>query len=124
MHLYKCDLSRQNEPSENFTVRLFNGGIHFTPWKKSWSTTRFAVIEVFDKGLRFVHNPTKSTKRSQNQNCLEITKVSSFCTFGRVMYKTKTVVNFVDNRKYYCSLFSASVDNHVPSHFEVISRRF
>ena len=30
---------------------------------------------------------------------------SSFCTFGRVMYKTKTLVKFVDNRKSCCSLF-------------------
>ena len=27
----------------------------------------------FDKGLRFVHNPTKSTKRRPRQNRLEIT---------------------------------------------------
>ena len=28
-----------------------------------------------------------------------ILKGSSFCSFGRVMYKTKTPVKFVDNRK-------------------------
>ena len=36
-------------------------------------TTRFAFINKFDQGLRFVHNPTKSTKRRPLQNCLEIT---------------------------------------------------
>ena len=30
---------------------------------------------------------------------------SSLCTFGRVMYKTKTLVKFVDNCKSLCSLF-------------------
>ena len=36
-------------------------------------TTRFAVLNEFDQGLRFVHNPTKSTKRRPPQNRLEIT---------------------------------------------------
>ena len=30
---------------------------------------------------------------------------SSFCTFGRVMYKTKTLVKFVDKRKSCCFSF-------------------
>ena len=30
---------------------------------------------------------------------------SSFCTFGGVMYKTKTLVKFVNNCKSWCSLF-------------------
>ena len=30
---------------------------------------------------------------------------SSFCTFGGVMYKTKTLVKFVHKRKSCCSLF-------------------
>ena len=34
---------------------------------------RFAFINKFDQGLRFVHNPTKSTKRRPLQNRLEIT---------------------------------------------------
>ena len=37
------------------------------------TTTRFAVINEFDQGLRFVHNPTKCTKRRPPQNRLEIT---------------------------------------------------
>ena len=41
--------------------------------KQKRETTRFAVINKFDQGLRFVHNPTKSTKRRPLQNCLEIT---------------------------------------------------
>ena len=43
---------------------------------------------------------------------------SSFCTFGRVMYKTKTLVKFVDNCKS-CTLFlvSASIENHVRAFF-------
>ena len=36
-------------------------------------TTRFAFFSKFDQGLRFVHNPTKSTKRKPPQNRLEIT---------------------------------------------------
>ena len=36
-------------------------------------TTRFAVLNEFDQGLRFVHNPTKCTKRRPPQNRLEIT---------------------------------------------------
>ena len=40
---------------------------------KKQETTRFAVINEFDQGLRFVHNPTKSTKRRPPQNRLEIT---------------------------------------------------
>ena len=35
--------------------------------------TRFAFMNKFNQGLRFVHNPTKSTKRRPRQNCLEIT---------------------------------------------------
>ena len=49
---------------------------------------------------------------AKKQNCepfgsdfKTILKGSSFCTFGRVMYKTKTPVKFVDNRKSLCSLF-------------------
>ena len=41
--------------------------------KQKRETTRFAVINEFDQGLRFVHNPTKSTKRRPPQNRLEIT---------------------------------------------------
>ena len=41
--------------------------------KQKRKTARFAYINKFDQGLRFVHNPTKSTKRRPLQNCLEIT---------------------------------------------------
>ena len=41
--------------------------------KQKRETARFAFINKFDQGLRFVHNPTKSTKRRPLQNCLEIT---------------------------------------------------
>ena len=52
-------------------------------------------------------------QRSSREFCLKpflsnfktILKGSSFCTFGRVMYKTKTLVKFVDNHKSCCSLF-------------------
>ena len=36
-------------------------------------TTGFAVVNEFYQGLRFVHNPTKSTKQRPLQNWLEIT---------------------------------------------------
>ena len=41
--------------------------------KQKQEASRFAVINEFDQGLRFVHNPTKSTKRRPRQNRLEIT---------------------------------------------------
>ena len=48
-----------------------------------------------------------------------ILKGSSFCTFGRVMYKTKTPVKFAENRIFCCSLFRGSCLNL----FQAISRR-
>ena len=44
-----------------------------SPPKQKQGTTRFAVINEFDEGLRFVYNPTKSTKRRPLQNRFEIT---------------------------------------------------
>ena len=44
----------------------------YRPTQKQ-ETTGFAVLNEFDQGLRFVHNPTKSTNRRPLQNCLEIT---------------------------------------------------
>ena len=44
----------------------------YRPTQKQ-ETARFAFINKFDQGLRFVHNPTKSTKRRPLQNRLEIT---------------------------------------------------
>ena len=44
----------------------------YRPTQKQ-ETTGFAVLNEFDQCLRFVHNPTKSTKRRPLQNCLEIT---------------------------------------------------
>ena len=44
----------------------------YRPTQKQ-ETTGFAVLNEFDQGLRFVHNPTKSTKRRPPQNRLEIT---------------------------------------------------
>ena len=41
--------------------------------KQKRETARFAFINKFDQGLRFVHNPTKSTKRRPLQNRLEMT---------------------------------------------------
>ena len=36
--------------------------------KQKQGATRFAFMNKFDQGLRFVHNPTKSTKRRPLQN--------------------------------------------------------
>ena len=46
----------------------------YRPTQKQ-ETTRFAVLNEFDQdqGLRFVHNPTKCTKRRPPQHRLEIT---------------------------------------------------
>ena len=52
---------------------------------------------------------------------------SSFCTFGGVMYKTKTLVKFVHKRKSCCSLFllwSIIMFQPFLSDFKTISRRF
>ena len=35
--------------------------------KQKQETTRYAVFIEFDQGLRFAHNPTKSTKRRPRQ---------------------------------------------------------
>ena len=64
----------QNEdPSQNrleITSKRFERD--YRP-KQKRETARFAFINKFDQGLRFVHNPTKSTKRRPLQNRLEIT---------------------------------------------------
>ena len=41
--------------------------------KQKQGATRFAFMNKFDQGLRFVHNPTKSTKRRPRRSRLEIT---------------------------------------------------
>ena len=38
-----------------------------------------------------------------SSNFKAILRGSSFCTFGGVLYKTKTMAKFVENRKYYRS---------------------
>ena len=48
---------------------------------------------------------------------------SSFCTFGGVMYKTKTLVKFVHKRKSCCSLFLFGRES-CSSLFQVISSDF
>ena len=56
---------------------------HDSRSKQKQGATRFVVINEFDQGLRFVHNPTKSTKRRPRQNRLEITRKwlhTVFCT--------------------------------------------
>ena len=41
---------------------------HNSRLKQKQGATGFAFINKFDQGLRFVHNPTKSTKRRPRQN--------------------------------------------------------
>ena len=56
---------------------------HNSRSKQKQGATRFAFMNKFDQGLRFVHNPTKSTKRRPRQNRLEITRKwlqTVFCT--------------------------------------------
>ena len=69
------------------------------------------VKEVIDQKL--VLRFSSGVPGSSREYCLElfstdfktILRGSSFCTFGvRVLYKTKTLVKFVDNRKSCCSL--------------------
>ena len=65
--------TQKRRPLQNrleITLKCFKHD--YRPTKKQ-ETTRFTVINEFDQGLRFVHNPTKSTKRRPLQNCLEIT---------------------------------------------------
>ena len=98
-------------------------------------SSHFEVISKrFGRGLRFVLLVGLYTKRRPSSNSLinanlvvfrfcfgrqsssnhfemisrhvkTILKGSSFCTFGRVMYKTKTLVKFVDKRKSCCFSF-------------------
>ena len=66
--------STKRTPPQNrleITLKWFERDYRLTQQKQE--TTRFAVINEFDQGLRFAHNPTKSTKRRPLQNCLEIT---------------------------------------------------
>ena len=51
-------------------------------------------MNEFDQGLRFVHNPTKSTKRRPPQNRLEITSkwLERACTIIKLV---RTVVGVV-----------------------------
>ena len=53
----------------------------------------------------FGRESCSSLFRVISSNFKTILTGSSFCTFGRVMYKTKTLVKFVDNCKSWCSLF-------------------
>ena len=78
--------------------------------KQKRETTRFAFINKFDQGLRFVHNPTKSTKRRPLQNCLEIT--SKFLEHdcrpkqkqGTTRFKTRfAVINEFDQGLHFVS---------------------
>ena len=65
--------TQKRRPLQNrleITLKWFEGD--YRPTQKQ-ETTRFAFINKFDQGLRFVHNPTKSTKRRPPQNRLEIT---------------------------------------------------
>ena len=115
----------------------------YRPTQKQ-ETTRFAVLNEFDQGLRFVHNPTKCTKTKSpsksSRNHLKLVRTwlwteaetrnskicvyqqiwqgSSFCTFGRVMYKTNTLVKF-ENRKSCCFLL---LRRSIIRNFKVISR--
>ena len=65
--------TQKRRPPQNrleITLKWFERD--YRPTQKQ-ETIRFAVLNEFDQGLRFVHNPTKCTKRRPPQNCLEIT---------------------------------------------------
>ena len=47
-----------------------------------------------------------------------ILKGSSFCTFGGVMYKTKTLVKFVHKLQILLLLVSALIENYVRAFFK------
>ena len=49
---------------------------------------------------------------------------SLFCTFGRVMYKAKTLLKFVDTRKSCCSLCLPLIENHVQAFFKQFQNNF
>ena len=64
--------TQKRRPPQNrleITLKWFERD--YRPTQKQ-ETIRFAVLNEFDQGLRFVHNPTKCTKRRPPQNCLEI----------------------------------------------------
>ena len=54
-------------PSKSFWNHLKRLEHNSRP-KQKQGATRFVVIDEFDQGLRFVHNPAKSTKRRPLQN--------------------------------------------------------
>ena len=70
------------------------------PWSNSLITTNLvAPCFCFDQEL------CSSLFQVISSDFKTILTGSSFCTFGGVMYKTKTLVKFVHKRKSCCSLF-------------------
>ena len=64
--------TKRRPPQNRLEITLKWFERDYRPTQKQ-ETTRFAVLNEFDQGLRFLHNPTKCTKRRPPQNRLEIT---------------------------------------------------
>ena len=65
--------STKRRPLQNRLENTSKWLEHDSPPKQKQGTTGFTVINEFDQGLRFVQNPTKSTKRRPLQNRPKIT---------------------------------------------------
>ena len=73
--LYITLLNVQNEDPLKIVLKSLQNGsnVIVDQSRNEKQQLRFAFINKFDQGLRFVHNPTKCTKRRPPQNRLEIT---------------------------------------------------
>ena len=72
--------------------------------RRPWSNL-FINANLVAPCFCFGRESCSSLFRVISSNFKTILTGSSFCTFGRVMYKTKTLVKFVDNCKSCCPLF-------------------
>ena len=87
-------------PKAVFQARVLLVGLctKWRPWSNSFITAKLILLLL---ASALVENHVRAFFKWFQDDFAG----SSFCTFGRVMYKKKTLVKFVDNRKSCCSLF-------------------
>ena len=94
-------------PSEYPLIRFPKWFERDSPPKQKQGTTRFktrfAVINEFDQGLRFVYNPTKCTKRRPLQNRFEITSkwLEHDCRPKQKQGTTRLTTRFAVIKEFY-----------------------
>ena len=82
---------KNEDPCKIVLNSLENWSNMILPWSRSGERSMiFAVFSEFGQGLRFVQNPTKSTKRRPSENRLEIAwkQVSTVVHLSRKMWFT------------------------------------